>query len=235
MIIGEGLTLSLTGLALGLVGAWWLGRAGSSLLFGVTASDPLTFTTVSLLLTAVATAACYFPARRAMAVDPMVAIRDQPESVWQAARQKVERAVRHLSADGRAARRAAWDPDRRVRGLGSPGGVRSGGCGRVPRDSTGTDRRVVHHAAREGRWRVPEQDLLDSGPRGPAEPPSAIPAPARAVGGLLRHVAAMGAGIQAGTCRRDRRTRVNRSPDGGSAAHEGRTRRRAPAGTSNRS
>ena len=75
MIIGEGLTLSLTGVALGLVGAWWLGRAGSSLLFGVTASDPLTFTTVSLLLTAVAIAACYFPARRAMRVDPIVALR----------------------------------------------------------------------------------------------------------------------------------------------------------------
>ena len=75
MIIGEGLTLSLTGLALGLVGAWWLGRAGSSLLFGVTATDPLTFMTVSLLLTAVATAACYFPARRAMTVDPIVALR----------------------------------------------------------------------------------------------------------------------------------------------------------------
>jgi predicted permease len=75
MIIGEGLTLSLTGVALGLVGAWWLGRAGSSLLFGVTASDPLTFTTVSLLLTVVATAACYFPARRAMTVDPLVALR----------------------------------------------------------------------------------------------------------------------------------------------------------------
>jgi putative ABC transport system permease protein len=75
MIIGEGLTLSLTGVALGLVGAWWLGRAGSSLLFGVTASDPLTFTTVSLLLTAVAAAACYFPARRAMKVDPIVALR----------------------------------------------------------------------------------------------------------------------------------------------------------------
>jgi predicted permease len=75
MMIGEGLTLGLTGVALGLVGAWWLGRAGSSLLFGVTASDPLTFTTVSLLLTAVATAACYFPARRAMTVDPIVALR----------------------------------------------------------------------------------------------------------------------------------------------------------------
>jgi len=75
MIIAEGLTLSLTGLALGLVGAWWLGRAGSSLLFGVTATDPLTFMTVSLLLTAVAAAACYFPARRAMKVEPIVALR----------------------------------------------------------------------------------------------------------------------------------------------------------------
>ena len=75
MIIGEGLMLSLTGVTLGLVGAWWLGRAGSSLLSGVTASDPLTFVTVSLLLTAVATAACYFPARRAMAVEPIVALR----------------------------------------------------------------------------------------------------------------------------------------------------------------
>jgi ABC-type antimicrobial peptide transport system permease subunit len=75
MIIGEGLTLSLTGVAIGLVGAWWLGRAASSLLFGVAASDALTFATVSLLLTAVATAACYFPARRAMAVDPVVALR----------------------------------------------------------------------------------------------------------------------------------------------------------------
>jgi predicted permease len=75
MMIGEGLTLSLTGLALGLVGAWWLGRAGSSLLFGVTATDPLTFMTVSLVLTAVALAACYVPARHAMKVEPIVALR----------------------------------------------------------------------------------------------------------------------------------------------------------------
>jgi len=75
MIIGEGLTICLTGLALGLAGAWWLGRAGSALLFGVTASDPLTFTAVSLLLTVVALAACYFPARRAMTVDPLAALR----------------------------------------------------------------------------------------------------------------------------------------------------------------
>jgi predicted permease len=75
MIIGEGLMLSLSGVALGLVGAWWLGRAGSSLLFGVTASDPLTFATVSLLLTVVAIAACYFPARRGMRLDPILALR----------------------------------------------------------------------------------------------------------------------------------------------------------------
>jgi putative ABC transport system permease protein len=75
MIIREGLTVSLTGLLFGLVGALWLARAGSSLLFGVTATDPVTFTTVSLLLIAVAAAACYFPARRATEVEPSVALR----------------------------------------------------------------------------------------------------------------------------------------------------------------
>jgi putative ABC transport system permease protein len=77
MILGEGLKLSLGGMALGLIGALWLGRAGSSLLFGVTATDPLTFVTVSLLLTAVAAAACFFPARRAMKLEPTVALRQQ--------------------------------------------------------------------------------------------------------------------------------------------------------------
>jgi putative ABC transport system permease protein len=75
MIIAEGLMLSLTGVALGLVGAWWLGRAASTLLFGVAATDPVTIVTVSLLLTAVATAACYLPARRATKIDPIVALR----------------------------------------------------------------------------------------------------------------------------------------------------------------
>ena len=75
MMIGEGLTLIVTGAALGLVGAWCLGRAGSSLLFGVTATDPLTFMTVSLVLTAVALAACCGPARHAMKVEPIVALR----------------------------------------------------------------------------------------------------------------------------------------------------------------
>jgi predicted permease len=75
MIIGEGLKLSLTGLVLGLVAALWLGHAGSSLLFGVTPTDPPTYVVVSLVLTAAAMAACYFPARRAARLDPLVALR----------------------------------------------------------------------------------------------------------------------------------------------------------------
>jgi predicted permease len=75
MTIREGLKLSLLGLGLGLIGALWLGRAASSLLFGVTGADPLTFISVSGLLIAVATTACYFPARRAMKVDLIVALR----------------------------------------------------------------------------------------------------------------------------------------------------------------
>jgi putative ABC transport system permease protein len=75
MVLSEGLKLSLTGLAVGLVGALWVGRAGSSLLFGVGGTDPAAFIAVSLLLTAVAAAACYFPARRAIKVDPVAALR----------------------------------------------------------------------------------------------------------------------------------------------------------------
>lgn len=71
----EGLALSGAGLALGLVGAVWAGRALSGLLYGVTPSDPWTFTAVSLLLTAAGAAACYLPARRSMAVDPMTTLR----------------------------------------------------------------------------------------------------------------------------------------------------------------
>jgi hypothetical protein len=64
----------LLGLVAGLAGAFWLVRAASSLLFGVTAGDPLTFAAVALLLLAVAAAACYFPARRAI-VEPVAALR----------------------------------------------------------------------------------------------------------------------------------------------------------------
>ena len=75
MILREGLSLSLVGLAVGLVGAAALGRLLSGLVFGVTPTDPVTFVTVSVLLTLVAAAACYFPARRAARIDPVVALK----------------------------------------------------------------------------------------------------------------------------------------------------------------
>ena len=77
MILREGMQLTLTGLMLGLLGALWLGQAGSGLLFGVTPTDPLTFIVVSLILLAVAVAACCFPARRAMKIEPVVALRQE--------------------------------------------------------------------------------------------------------------------------------------------------------------
>ena len=64
-------------LAIGLAGALWLGRAASGFLFGVTATDPPTFAIVSLLLAAVAALACVLPARRAMKVEPVSALRQE--------------------------------------------------------------------------------------------------------------------------------------------------------------
>jgi predicted permease len=75
MVIGEGVSLSLLGLAVGLMGAVWLSHVLSSVLFGVGATDPLTFAGVSALLTAVAATACYFPARRATRIDPLAGLR----------------------------------------------------------------------------------------------------------------------------------------------------------------
>jgi putative ABC transport system permease protein len=77
LILGRGLALTLIGIALGLVASLALTRVLSSLLFGVSATDPVTFGALSLLLTAVALAACYIPTRRAMKVDPMVALRNE--------------------------------------------------------------------------------------------------------------------------------------------------------------
>jgi predicted permease len=74
-VISQGMTPAALGLCAGIMGALAFTRLMSSLLFGVKPLDPLTFAVVSLILVVVALAACYLPARRAMCVDPMVALR----------------------------------------------------------------------------------------------------------------------------------------------------------------
>ena len=75
LVVGQGMRLVGLGLAIGLFGAWMLSRVLSAQLFGVTARDPLTYVIVATLLGAVALTASYLPARRALRVDPMTALR----------------------------------------------------------------------------------------------------------------------------------------------------------------
>ncbi|MFZ0333970.1 MAG: ABC transporter permease [Candidatus Acidiferrales bacterium] len=75
MVLGQGGKIALAGVAIGIVAAFGLTRLMASLLFSVSTNDPLTFAGVALLLVLVAMLACYIPARRAMRVDPMVALR----------------------------------------------------------------------------------------------------------------------------------------------------------------
>jgi putative ABC transport system permease protein len=77
LVIGEGIKLSLIGAALGSLCAWLLARAVSHLFYNVSANNPLTFVGVAATLLAVALVACWFPAQRAMKVDPLIALRSE--------------------------------------------------------------------------------------------------------------------------------------------------------------
>ena len=77
LVLAQGARLAVSGIAIGLLASFVLTRALSSELFGMSAMDPLTYVGVALLLLAVALLACYIPARRAMRVDPMVALRHE--------------------------------------------------------------------------------------------------------------------------------------------------------------
>jgi ABC-type antimicrobial peptide transport system permease subunit len=77
LVVGQGMAIILRGVGLGLLGAFWLTRLLSSLLYGVSIGDPVTYVGVVPVMIVVTVAACYFPARRASRVDPMIAPRNE--------------------------------------------------------------------------------------------------------------------------------------------------------------
>jgi putative ABC transport system permease protein len=77
LVLREGLVLAAVGLLVGVGGAFWLTRFLQSLLFGITATDPMTFVAVGSVVLAIAIIACYIPARRAIKVDPLTALRTE--------------------------------------------------------------------------------------------------------------------------------------------------------------
>jgi ABC-type antimicrobial peptide transport system permease subunit len=77
LVLKQGMHLIRIGVALGLVGAFFMARVLSRILFGITATDPLTFLLVAVILTAAALIACWIPARRAAKVEPLAAIRHE--------------------------------------------------------------------------------------------------------------------------------------------------------------
>ena len=75
LVLSQGSRLTFLGIGFGIIAALIVTRVMATLLYGVSATDPLTFTAVALFLAVVALAACYIPARRATRVDPIVALR----------------------------------------------------------------------------------------------------------------------------------------------------------------
>jgi ABC-type antimicrobial peptide transport system permease subunit len=77
LVLNQGLSLTLVGIGAGLLTAFALTRFLGTLLYGVSATDPLDFAGVAVLFALVALAACYMPARRAMRIEPLMALRDE--------------------------------------------------------------------------------------------------------------------------------------------------------------
>ncbi len=77
MVLAQGMWISMAGIVAGVAGVLALGKVVSTLLYNVAPTDPLTIIAVSILLSLVSVMACYFPARRALRIDPMTALRSE--------------------------------------------------------------------------------------------------------------------------------------------------------------